>query len=162
MLGIPMTIKEAFNVTGLPTSWGFPQFKGFVPKEDAIVVSRVKEAGAIILGKTNLPTGLADFQSYNDVYGQTNNPSDLGRSPGGSSGGSAAALAAGFGPLSFGSDIGGSLRVPAHFRGVYAHKPSFGLVPFRGYGPPTSPPLPQGGDPAVLSAGFAAGPARQA
>jgi amidase len=97
-----------------------------------------------------VPVGLGDFQSYNDVYGRTNNPWDLGRSPGGSSGGSAAALAAGFGPLSFGSDIGGSLRVPAHFCGVYAHKPTFGLVPFRGYGPPTSAPLPHAGDLAVL------------
>ncbi len=150
LLGIPMTIKEAFNVVGLPTTWGFPQFKNFVPKEDALVVSRVKDAGAVILGKTNVPMGLGDFQSYNDIYGTTNNPWDLGRSPGGSSGGSAAALAAGFGPLSFGSDIGGSLRVPAHFCGVYAHKPTLGLVPFRGYGPPTSTPLPRGSDIAVL------------
>ena len=150
LLGIPMTIKEAFNVARLPTSWGFPQFRDFVPKEDALVVARVKAAGAVLLGKTNLPVGLGDFQSYNDVYGRTNNPWDLGRSPGGSSGGSAAALAAGFGPLSFGSDIGGSLRVPAHFCGVYAHKPTLGLVPFRGYGPPRSPPLPHGSDLAVL------------
>src|SRR5215831_18182534 len=130
LLGIPMTIKEAFNIAGLPTTWGFPQFKDFVPKEDAVIVSRAKSAGAVILGKTNVPLGLADFQSYNDIYGTTNNPWDIGRSPGGSSGGSAAALAAGFGPLSVGSDIGGSLRVPAHFCGVYAHKPTFGLVPF--------------------------------
>ena len=150
LLGIPMTVKEAFNIAGLPTSWGYPQFKDFVPEQDAIVVSRVKRAGAVILGKTNLPAGLGDFQSYNDVYGTTNNPWDVGRSPGGSSGGSAAALAAGFGPLSLGSDIGGSLRVPAHFCGIYAHKPTLGLVPFRGYGPPQSPPLPHGSDIAVL------------
>jgi len=150
LLGVPMTFKEAFNIAGLPTTWGFPQFKHFVPKEDALVVSRMKNAGAIILGKTNLPLGLADFQSYNDIYGTTNNPWDACRSPGGSSGGSAAALAAGFGPLSFGSDIGGSLRVPAHFCGVYAHKPTFGLVPIRGYGPPPFPPLPAGGDLAVI------------
>src|SRR5262249_29488103 len=118
-------------------------------------VSRVKSAGAIILGKTNVPLALADFQSYNDIYGTTiygttTNPWDTSRSPGGSSGGSAAALAAGYGPLSFGSDIGGSVRVPAHFCGVYAHKPTLGLVPMRGYNPPPSPPLPREGDLAVV------------
>jgi amidase len=150
LLGIPMTFKEAFNIAGLPTTWGFPQFKDFVPKEDALVVSRMKSAGAIILGKTNLPLALADFQSYNDIYGTTKNPWDLARSPGGSSGGSAAAVAAGFGPLSFGSDIGGSLRVPAHFCGIYAHKPSLGLVPMRGYNPPATEPLPGHGDLGVV------------
>jgi amidase len=150
LLGIPMTIKEAFNVAGLPTTWGFPQFKDYVPKEDAVVVTRARREGAVLLGKTNVPVGLADFQSYNEIYGTTNNPWDISRSPGGSSGGSAAALAAGFGPLSFGSDIGGSLRMPAHFCGVYAHKPTLGVVPFRGYGPPPSPPLPYGSDIAVL------------
>ena len=150
LLGIPMTFKEAFNIAGLPTTWGFPQFKNFVPKEDALVVSRMKVAGAIILGKTNVPLALADFQSYNEIYGTTNNPWDVGRSPGGSSGGSAAALAAGFGPLSFGSDIGGSLRVPAHFCGVFTHKPTIGVVPMRGYNPPPSPPLPGHGDLAVV------------
>jgi len=150
LLGIPFTTKEAVNVAGLPTTWGLPEFKGFVAKEDALVVTRAKRAGAVLLGKTNVPSGLGDFQSYNDVYGTTNNPWDIGRSPGGSSGGSAAALAAGFGPLSFGSDIGGSLRVPAHFCGVYAHKPSFGLVPFRGYNKPPREPLPFPGDLAVI------------
>lgn len=123
-----MTLKEPFNVAGLPTTWGFPHFKDFQPAEDALVVSRLKAAGAVIIGKTNIPIGLRDFQSYNDIYGTTNNPWDLGRSPGGSSGGSGAALAAGFGPLSIGSDIGGSIRVPAHFCGVFGHKPSLGLV----------------------------------
>jgi amidase len=146
LLGIPMTIKEAFNIAGLPTTWGNLHFRDFVPTEDAVVVSRLKSAGAVILGKTNVPEGLGDFQSYNDIYGTTNNPWDIGRSPGGSSGGSAAAVAAGFGPLSFGSDIGGSLRVPAHFCGVYAHKPTMGLVPLRGYNPPPLPPLPGHGD----------------
>lgn len=150
LLGVPMTIKEAFNVAGLPTTWGSPQFAHFVPEDDALVVSRLRSAGAIVLGKTNVPLALADFQSYNEIYGTTNNPWDLGRSPGGSSGGSAAALAAGFGPLSFGSDIGGSLRMPAHFCGVYAHKPSLGLVPMRGYNAPPSAPLPGHGDLAVL------------
>jgi amidase len=150
LLGVPTTFKEAFNIAGLPTTWGFPQFKDFMPKEDALIVFRVKSAGAVIVGKTNVPLGLADFQSYNDIYGTTNNPWDIGRSPGGSSGGSAAAVAAGFGPLSFGSDIGGSLRVPAHFCGVYAHKPTLGLVPMRGYNPPPFPPLPGHGDLAVV------------
>jgi amidase len=150
LLGVPMTIKEAFNVAGLPTTWGSPRFAHFVPEDDALVVSRLRSAGAIVLGKTNVPLALADFQSYNEIYGTTNNPWDLGRSPGGSSGGSAAALAAGFGPLSFGSDIGGSLRMPAHFCGVYAHKPSLGLVPMRGYNAPPSAPLPGHGDLAVL------------
>jgi amidase len=146
LLGIPITVKEAFNIAGLPTTWGYPQFWDFVPEEDALIVSRLKEAGAVVVGKTNLPVGLGDFQSYNEIYGTTNNPWDVGRSPGGSSGGSAAALAAGFGSLSIGSDIGGSLRVPAHFCGIYAHKPTFDLVPLRGYNPPSSRPLPGSGD----------------
>ena len=150
LLGIPMTIKEAFNVAGLPTTWGQWRFRGFRPKYDAELVTRAKRAGGIFVGKTNVPFGLGDFQSYNDVYGATCNPWDVDRSPGGSSGGSAAALAAGFGPLSFGSDIGGSLRVPAHFCGVYAHKPTFGLVPMGGYGPPPLPPPIRTGDLAVV------------
>ena len=95
-------------------------------------MQRVKAAGAVILAKTNVPLLLGDWQSYNAIYGVTNNPYDLGRSPGGSSGGSSAALAAGYGPLSLGSDIGGSLRVPAHFCGVSAHKPTHNLCPPRG------------------------------
>ncbi|WP_298242685.1 amidase [uncultured Bradyrhizobium sp.] len=150
LLGIPVTMKEPFNVAGLPTTWGFPQFTDFQPTEDALVVSRLKAAGAIIIGKTNIPIGLRDFQSYNEIYGTTKNPWDLDRSPGGSSGGSGAALAAGFGPLSIGSDIGGSIRVPAHFCGVFGHKPSLGLVPLRGYSLPPAPPVPGQGDLAVL------------
>jgi amidase len=150
LLGMPMTIKEAFNVTGLSTTWGIPQFKDFVPTEDAVIVSRVKSAGAVILGKTNVPFQLTDNQSYNDIYGTTNNPWDLGRTPGGSSGGSAAALAAGFGPLSLGSDAGGSLRAPAHFCGIYAHKPTLGLVPDRGHTPPSSPALQRESDLSVV------------
>ncbi len=119
-----MTVKESYNVAGLPTTWGFLPQKDFVPPEDALSISRVKDAGGVILGKTNVPLGLADWQSYNEIYGTTNNPFDLGRTPGGSSGGSSAALAAGYGPLSLGSDIGGSLRVPAFHCGVYAHKPT--------------------------------------
>jgi amidase len=142
LLGIPLTVKESYNVAGLPTTWGSPAQKNFVPTEDALSISRVREAGGVILGKTNVPIGLGDWQSYNEIYGTTNNPYHLGRTPGGSSGGSAAALAAGYGPLSVGSDIGGSLRVPAFHCGVYAHKPTFALVPSRGHTPPPLPPLP--------------------
>jgi len=136
LLGVPITVKEAFNVAGLPTTWGFEMFKDFVAPEDAVVVKRLKAAGAIILGKTNVPPGLADWQSDNPVYGRTNHPLDPARVPGGSSGGSAAALAAGMTHLEFGSDIGGSIRVPSAFCGVFGHKPSYELVPGRGHAPP--------------------------
>ena len=150
LLGIPMTVKESYNVAGLPTTWGNPAQKDFVPAEDALSITRVKDAGAVILGKTNVPLGLGDWQSYNDIYGTTNNPFDLGRTPGGSSGGSSAALAAGYGALSMGSDIGGSLRVPAFHCGVYAHKPTFNLVASRGHTPPPLPPLPFDRDLSVI------------
>jgi amidase len=146
LLGVPMTVKEAFNVAGLPTTWGLEAFKDWIAPDDAVIVTRLKAAGAVILGKTNVPPNLADWQSHNPVYGRTNNPHDLTRSPGGSSGGSAAALAAGMVPLEFGSDIGGSIRVPSAFCGVFGHKPSYGLVPQRGHQPPSvtgglGPPL---------------------
>ena len=141
LLGIPMTVKESFNVAGLPTTWGIPAFKDFLAPADALAVERLRGAGAIVLGKTNVPVALGDLQTYNSIYGTTNNPWDLGRTPGGSSGGSAAALSAGLGALSIGSDIAGSLRVPAHFCGVFAHKPTFGLLPSRGHTAPTAPPL---------------------
>ena len=150
LLGIPLTVKESYNVAGLPTTWGVPAQKDYVPKDDALPITRVKDAGGVILGKTNVPLGLGDWQSYNDIYGTTNNPYDLARTPGGSSGGSSAALAAGYGPLSLGTDIGGSLRVPAFHCGVYAHKPTFGLVASRGHTPPPLPPLPYDRDLAVI------------
>ena len=150
LLGIPLTVKESYNVGGLPTTWGIPAQRNFVPPEDALSISRVKEAGGVILAKTNVPLGLGDWQSYNDIYGTTNNPFDLGRTPGGSSGGSSAALAAGYGALSLGSDIGGSLRVPAFHCGVYAHKPTFALAPSRGHTPPPLPPLPFDRDLSVI------------
>ncbi len=143
-------MKESYNVAGLPTTWGFVPQKNFVAAEDALAVARAKAAGAVVIGKTNVPVGLADWQSYNDIYGVTGNPFDTGRTPGGSSGGSSAALAAGYGPLSLGSDIGGSLRSPAHFCGVYAHKPTYALVPSRGHTPPPFPPLPFDRDLAVV------------
>ena len=150
LLGLPVTIKESFNIAGLPTTWGFVPQKDYRPTADALSMTRVKDAGGIILGKTNVPLGLGDWQSYNDIYGTTNNPYDLGRTPGGSSGGSSAALAAGYGPLSLGSDIGGSLRVPAFHCGVYAHKPTYGLVAMRGHVPPQVPAIPIDRDLSVL------------
>ena len=149
LLGLPMTVKEQFNVAGLTTTWGFPRFRNWRPDTDALAVQRLKAAGAIIIGKTNVPTGLTDWQSSNEVYGTTNNPWDFSRTPGGSSGGAAAALAAGFVSLELGSDIGGSLRAPAHFCGVFSHKPSLDLVPQRGSGPPETPAIPVRGDMAV-------------
>jgi amidase len=150
LLGLPMTVKEQFNIAGLPTTWGHLKYKDWRPPADALVIRRLKAAGAIILGKTNTPVDMADWQSYNEVYGPTDNPWDLTRTPGGSSGGSAAALAAGYVPLEFGSDIFGSLRCPAHFCGVFSHKPSLDLVPLRGSGPPGTPAIPIRGDLAVI------------
>lgn len=150
LLGVPITVKESFNIAGLPTSWGDPRFRRFTPKEDALAVSRLKKAGAVILGKTNVSQWLSDWQSYNSVYGTTNNPFDPCRTPGGSSGGSAAALAAGFCALSLGSDMGGSMREPAHYCGIYAHKPTEGLVPRRGHAFPGTAPLPVEHDLAVV------------
>lgn len=140
LLGLPITVKEAFNVAGLSTTWGIPAFKGWQPMQDALAVTRLKAAGAVILGKTNIPLAIGDWQSFNDVYGTTNNPWDLGRTPGGSSGGSAAALAAGYVALELGSDLNGSIRQPAHCCGVFGHKPSTGLVPLHGHAPPRSSP----------------------
>ncbi|WP_167151747.1 amidase [Streptomyces sp. MBT27] len=150
LLGIPVTVKESYNVAGLPTTWGMPPHRDYLPAEDAVQVSRLKAAGAVVLGKTNVPVGLQDIQSFNGIYGTTNNPWDHGRTPGGSSGGSAAALASGFGALSIGSDLAGSLRTPAHFCGVYAHKPTIGLAATRGMVSPTAPALPTELDLAVV------------
>ncbi len=146
LLGLPMTVKESFNVAGLPTTWGIPAFKDWRPPEDAVVVERLKAAGAVIMGKTNAPVALADWQTTNPIYGTTNNPYDIDRTPGGSSGGAAAALAAGYVALEAGSDIGGSLRTPAHYCGVFAHKPTYGIVPARGHTFPGLPALPSAGD----------------
>jgi amidase len=136
LLGVPMTVKEAHNVAGLPTTWGIEEARDFVPAEDSVAVARLKKAGAVFLGKTNVPPHLGDWQSVNPIYGRTNHPLDRARTPGGSSGGSAAALAAGMVPLEFGSDIGGSIRVPAAFCGVFGHKPTHGAIPQRGHTPP--------------------------
>ncbi|MBO89254.1 MAG: amidase [Rickettsiales bacterium] len=134
--GVPMTIKESYNVAGLPTTNGRPEMKDNLAETDALSVERLKAAGVVIFGKTNVPLNLADFQTYNEVYGTTNNPWDLNCGPGGSSGGSAAALAAGLCGFEAGSDIGGSIRNPAHFSGVFGHKPTWGLIPPRGHALP--------------------------
>lgn len=136
LFGLPITVKEAFDVAGLPTTWGLAEFAGHRARRDAVVVERLKAAGANVFGKTNVPVNLADWQSFNPLYGTTCNPWDLSRTPGGSSGGSAAALAAGLTALEYGSDIGASIRNPAHYCGVYGHKPTFGIVAQEGHALP--------------------------
>jgi amidase len=135
--GVPMTIKESFDVAGLPTTWGDPALS-YVAEHDDPAVARLRTAGAVIFGKTNVPLMLLDFQTYNDIYGVTNNPWDPTRTPGGSSGGAAAALAAGLTSLELGSDIGGSIRNPAHYSGVFGHKPTFDIVASDRLAPPPS------------------------
>ena len=134
--GVPMTLKESYDVAGLLTTRGNPDLKDNRADRDALSVTRLKQLGVNLFGKTNVPYNLADMQSFNDIYGTTNNPWDLSRAPGGSSGGSAATLAAGMTGLDSGSDIGGSIRNPAHFCGVFGHKPTFGLLPPRGHAGP--------------------------
>jgi len=145
LLGVPMTVKESFNVAGLPTTWGFTEHRDYIADEDAVAVTRLKRAGAVILGKTNVPVGLADHQAVNPIYGRTRNPHLHDRSAGGSSGGSAAALASGMVPLELGSDIGGSIRVPAAFNGIWGHKPTYAALCADGHYFPrtdgTNPPM---------------------
>ncbi len=138
--GLPMTIKDVWETGGLVTTSGAPELEGHVPQTDALAVGRLKAAGAIVFGKTNTPLYAGDFQTFNDLHGTTNNPWEASRTAGGSSGGAAAAVAAGLTPLELGSDIGGSIRIPAAFNGVYGLKPSWGIVPSRGHipGPPGS------------------------
>jgi len=130
--GVPMTIKESYDVVGMPTTWGVPQYKDNFPQKNAVAVERFLKAGVVLFGKTNVPLYLADWQTFNEIYGTTNNPWDVTRVPGGSSGGSAAALAAGLTGIEAGSDIGASIRNPAHYCGVYGHKPTFGIASPRG------------------------------
>jgi amidase len=140
--GVPMTIKDTFRIKGVRTTVGNPALSDYVPDYDAVSVARLKAAGAVILGNTNVPYMLDDHQSYNEIYGRTNNPWNLGHSPGGSTGGGAAALAAGISYLSLGSDTAGSIRVPAHFCGIFGHKPTLELVPKQGQIPPMPGALP--------------------
>jgi amidase len=140
--GVPITVKESFNVAGMHTTWGNPAFKDYVADADATVVRRLREAGAIIVGKTNVHFMLADFaQTANELYGVTKNPWDATRTPGGSSGGGAAALSAGMTFLEYGTDLVGSIRIPASFCGVYGLKPSVGVVPRTGFKVPGPPEL---------------------
>ncbi len=136
--GLPMTVKDSLETEGMLTTSGAGELAGHVPAKDAVAVARLRSAGAIIFGKTNLASYASDVQTFNDLFGTTNNPWSTERSPGGSSGGAAAALAAGLTALELGSDIAGSIRNPAHYCGVFGHKPSYGLVPLRGHipGPP--------------------------
>lgn len=134
--GVPMTIKESYDVAGWPTTWGDPALKDNVATTDSLAVQRLKAAGVVLFGKTNVPLMLADWQTHNAIYGTTNNPWDVTRGPGGSSGGSAAALAAGLTGIEAGSDIGASIRNPAHYCGVYGHKPTWGIVSPRGHALP--------------------------
>ena len=141
--GVPMTVKDSFNVAAMHTTWGNPAFKDYVPDWDATVVQRLRDAGAVVIGKTNVHFMLSDFgQTVNDLYGVTNNPWDLARTPGGSTGGGAAALAAGLTFAEYGSDLVGSIRIPASFCGVYGLKPTVGTVPLTGFQPPGPRPDP--------------------
>ena len=133
--GVPITIKEAFAYRGSPNTWGLPPLKNAMSPRTATAVERLESAGAIVVGKTNVPVMLGDWQTYNSIYGTTNNPWDAARTAGGSTGGGAAAIATGLGALAFGSDLSGSIRIPAHFCGVYGHKPSLDLVSTAGFQP---------------------------
>ncbi|MEO1190639.1 MAG: amidase [Pseudomonadota bacterium] len=132
LMGLPTTIKESYDFVGSPTTWGVPDLANNIAKTHAVATQRLLDAGAIIYGKTNVPLLLSDWQSFNDIYGTTNNPWDQTKTPGGSSGGSAVSLATGMAALEIGSDIGASIRNPAHYCGVCGHKPTFGIVPLRG------------------------------
>jgi amidase len=167
--GLPMTVKDCFETAGLRTTAGEPRLAEHVPAEDAVAVARLRAAGAVIFGKTNTPALAMDWQTHSPVFGTTGNPWDLARTPGGSSGGSAAAVAAGLAPLELGSDIGGSIRWPAHCCGVFGHKPTWGIVPERGHipGAPGSRveddvnvigPLARSADDLELALGVLAGP----
>jgi amidase len=141
--GVPMTLKESFQVSGTPTTWGIPVLAGSMTQTAALAAERLIDAGAVFVGKTNVPIHLADWQSYSAIYGTTRNPWNLDMTPGGSSGGSVAALAAGMTALQAGSDIGASIRNPAHYCGVFGLKPTYGLIPprCRALSPPPTSPL---------------------
>jgi amidase len=165
--GVPMTIKESYNVAGWPTTWGDPKLKDNVTATSALAVERLEKAGVVLFGKTNVPLMLADNQSYNAIYGTTNNPWDVTRTPGGSSGGAAAALAAGLTGIDAGSDIGASIRSPAHFCGVFGLKSTWGVAAPKGQALPGSyaysdisviGPLARGADDLEIALDAMAGP----
>ena len=130
--GVPITVKESYDLAGSPSTWGNPALKDNVPDIDSDAVQRYRAAGAIVFGKTNVPLNLADWQSFNVIYGTTSNPWDTDRTPGGSSGGSAAALATGMSALEVGSDIGSSIRNPSHYCGVFGLKPTWNAISVHG------------------------------
>ncbi len=134
--GLPITVKDALETAGITTTGGSEDFSGHVPDRDADAVAALREAGAIVMAKSNLPHMSDDWQSFNPLFGRTNNPWDLERTPGGSSGGAAAALSAGLTGGDIGSDIGGSIRMPASYCGLFGHKPTYGLTSPRGHVPP--------------------------
>src|SRR6185503_12038948 len=165
--GVPMTIKEAFSLAGTPTTFGLEKFRHNIAARNAAAVDRLLAAGAVIFGKTNVPVWLSDGQSDNPIYGRTNNPWDLGRTPGGSSGGSSAAIAGGLSALEIGSDIASSIRNPAHFCGIFGLKPTYGICPGRGHSPTEGAqeadinvigPLARSADDLELALGVLAGP----
>jgi amidase len=169
LYGLPVTVKDSIETASLRTTCGAPELAGHVPARDATAVARLRAAGAVVLGKTNTPAWASDAQTDNPVFGRTSNPWDLTRSPGGSSGGPAAAVAAGLTGLDLGSDLGGSIRMPAGYCGVYGLRPSFGVVPTRGHLPPPPGirtevdmgvlgPLARGADDLALALEVLAGP----
>ncbi len=169
LLGVPITVKESFNVAGLRTTWGVKAFRDWQPRAESLAVERLRQAGAVILGKTNVSEGLADWQCGNEIFGTTNNPWNPAYTCGGSSGGSAAAIAMGFSFLELGSDLAGSIRIPAHFCGVCGHRPSYGILSAEGYGFPstvassdlsTIGPLARTTDDLSLAVDILAGPGR--
>ena len=133
LAGVPVTIKDALATEGIRSTGGAVELRNFVPEDDATAVATIREAGAVVFGKTNVPRWSGDYQSFNELFGTTNNPWDLERTPGGSSGGPGASVAMGFTGFEIGTDIGGSVRVPSSFCGIYGHKPSFGVIPTYGY-----------------------------
>lgn len=141
LFGVPMTVKESFDIAGLPSTRGHVEALAHRAGTSSLAIRRLEAAGAVVFGKTNVPVDLADWQSYNPVYGSTANPWNVAHTPGGSSGGSAASMAAGLAGLEVGTDIGGSVRVPAHYCGVFGHKPTWALCPMTG-DPATSPAAP--------------------
>ncbi|MBV9663299.1 MAG: amidase, partial [Actinobacteria bacterium] len=131
--GLPITIKDAIEVAGVRSTGGAVELTDHVPTSDAVAVAKLKDAGAVVFGKTNVPRWSGDLQTYNEIFGTTNNPWETSRGPGGSSGGAATAVTCGFTSFEVGTDIGGSVRIPSHFCGTFGLKPSFGVIPQRGY-----------------------------
>lgn len=134
--GVPITVKDSWATNGVKTTSSFKRLKNFIPKKDAVIVKKALEAGAIIIAKTNLPMLASDIQCNSPIFGKCNNPWDISRTTGGSTGGGAAAVSARFAPIELGSDLAGSIRIPAHFCGIMGFKPTEGLISLEGHIPP--------------------------